>query len=85
MHRGAHGCWLSGFGHETAVRGQNPRARAQSTENKKSAYSRRFADGETRTRTGDTTIFSRVLYQLSYLAVGSDGSEFGAFGGVLRS
>ena len=24
---------------------------------------------ETRTRTGDTTIFSRVLYQLSYLAV----------------
>ena len=29
---------------------------------------RAFADGETRTRTGDTTIFSRVLYQLSYLA-----------------
>ena len=28
-----------------------------------------FLDGETRTRTGDTTIFSRVLYQLSYLAV----------------
>jgi hypothetical protein len=28
-----------------------------------------FVDGETRTRTGDTTIFSRVLYQLSYLAV----------------
>ena len=27
-----------------------------------------FAYGETRTRTGDTTIFSRVLYQLSYLA-----------------
>jgi hypothetical protein len=25
--------------------------------------------GETRTRTGDTTIFSRVLYQLSYLAL----------------
>ena len=25
-------------------------------------------DGETRNRTGDTTIFSRVLYQLSYLA-----------------
>jgi hypothetical protein len=33
-------------------------------------------DGETRTRTGDTTIFSRVLYQLSYLAAGRDGSEF---------
>ena len=28
-----------------------------------------ISDGETRTRTGDTTIFSRVLYQLSYLAV----------------
>ena len=28
-----------------------------------------LADGETRTRTGDTTIFSRVLYQLSYLAL----------------
>ena len=26
--------------------------------------------GETQNRTGDTTIFSRVLYQLSYLAVG---------------
>ena len=26
-------------------------------------------DGETGTRTRDTTIFSRVLYQLSYLAV----------------
>src|SRR3954447_14085113 len=29
--------------------------------------------GETRTRTGDTTIFSRVLYQLSYLAVAPEG------------
>ena len=26
------------------------------------------ADGEGQNRTGDTTIFSRVLYQLSYLA-----------------
>ena len=26
------------------------------------------ANGEGRNRTGDTTIFSRVLYQLSYLA-----------------
>jgi hypothetical protein len=32
-------------------------------------------DGETRTRTGDTTIFSRVLYQLSYLAEREEGSE----------
>jgi hypothetical protein len=31
--------------------------------------SRDFESGETRNRTGDTTIFSRVLYQLSYLAV----------------
>ena len=28
----------------------------------------RSIDGEGRNRTGDTTIFSRVLYQLSYLA-----------------
>jgi hypothetical protein len=27
------------------------------------------SDGEGRNRTGDTTIFSRVLYQLSYLAL----------------
>ncbi len=31
-------------------------------------YAAIFRNGETRTRTGDTTIFSRVLYQLSYLA-----------------
>jgi hypothetical protein len=30
--------------------------------------SRAFFNGEGRNRTGDTTIFSRVLYQLSYLA-----------------
>lgn len=29
-------------------------------------------DGETQIRTGDTTIFSRVLYQLSYLALWPD-------------
>jgi hypothetical protein len=34
----------------------------------KHAHLQRLRDGETRTRTGDTTIFSRVLYQLSYLA-----------------
>jgi hypothetical protein len=28
----------------------------------------RVLDGEGRNRTADTTIFSRVLYQLSYLA-----------------
>ncbi len=51
-----------------------PCLRGQQPENKKSALSRRFTDGETRTRTGDTTIFSRVLYQLSYLAATADGT-----------
>jgi hypothetical protein len=32
----------------------------------------RSADGERRTRTADTAIFSRVLYQLSYLAATVD-------------
>ena len=37
-----------------------------------------FESGETRTRTGDTTIFSRVLYQLSYLAeTGEPSGESG--------
>jgi hypothetical protein len=31
-------------------------------------------DGEGQNRTGDTTIFSRVLYQLSYLAGGAKAS-----------
>ena len=31
-------------------------------------------DGEGRNRTGDTTIFSRVLYQLSYLAAAGKAS-----------
>jgi lactoylglutathione lyase len=34
-------------------------------------------DGEGRNRTGDTTIFSRVLYRLSYLAADGDGSGRG--------
>jgi hypothetical protein len=32
-------------------------------------------DGEGRTRTGDTPVFSRVLYQLSYLAAGGAQSS----------
>ena len=39
-----------------------------SPKQQKGPASRAFRSGETRTRTGDTTIFSRVLYQLSYLA-----------------
>ena len=31
-------------------------------------WSRELSGGETRDRTGDTTIFNRMLYQLSYLA-----------------
>jgi hypothetical protein len=31
--------------------------------------------GEGRTRTGDTPVFSRVLYQLSYLAAGAGQSS----------
>jgi integrase len=46
-------------------------APAPSSGKEKGPASRAFASGETRTRTGDTTIFSRVLYQLSYLAVGA--------------
>jgi hypothetical protein len=34
----------------------------------------RAGSGEGRNRTGDTTIFSRVLYRLSYLARQRDGS-----------
>jgi hypothetical protein len=37
-----------------------------------SAYPRE--DGEGRNRTGDTTVFSRVLYQLSYLALRGQSS-----------
>ena len=37
-------------------------------------YAAALGNGEGRNRTGDTTIFSRVLYQLSYLAAGADGS-----------
>src|SRR3954471_3127246 len=41
------------------VRGSGVRAITSASEN-----------GEGRTRTGDTPVFSRVLYQLSYLAAG---------------
>ena len=34
-----------------------------------------LSGAEGRDRTGDTTIFSRVLYQLSYLGVGGRGVE----------
>ena len=34
----------------------------------------RVGDGEGRNRTGDTTVFSRVLYQLSYLASANESS-----------
>ncbi len=34
-------------------------------------------NGEGRNRTGDTTVFSRVLYQLSYLARRAESSDDG--------
>ena len=43
------------------------------TENSAATRDAGLQDGETRTRTGDTTIFSRVLYQLSYLASALEG------------
>ena len=39
-----------------------------------------FGDGETGTRTRDTTIFSRVLYQLSYLAATVDPTPWAPLG-----
>jgi hypothetical protein len=42
--------------------------------NRKMRICSTFVSGETRNRTEDTTIFSRVLYQLSYLALGRDPS-----------
>ena len=51
------GPWPNEWNGQPCWPSQKPRRRAKNS------------DGETRTRTGDTTIFSRVLYQLSYLAV----------------
>ena len=39
------------------------------------AGERAESSGEGRTRTGDTPVFSRVLYQLSYLAAGAGQSS----------
>ena len=58
-----------GLGHECQKRFDDAAARAPPT-TEKADLQGVSADGETRIRTGDTTIFSRVLYQLSYLAVG---------------
>ena len=44
-----------------------------------------MVDGQGRIRTGDTTIFSRVLYQLSYLAWGADRSRSGKASGPWRA
>jgi hypothetical protein len=48
--------------------------RSKFTPAEKSPVCSVFSDGEGRNRTGDTTIFSRVLYQLSYLAARGHGS-----------
>jgi hypothetical protein len=51
-----------------------PRVAEQSAPNQDRALRKRNQNGEARNRTGDTMIFSHVLYRLSYLAGGSDGS-----------
>ena len=53
------------------IRGFEPNPSGPLRAKKKALLAGPFASGETRTRTGDTTIFSRVLYQLSYLAAGA--------------
>src|SRR5580704_18186662 len=47
---------------------QNHRRRSPTRMAQIQPICRQKLNGETRIRTGDTTIFSRVLYQLSYLA-----------------
>jgi hypothetical protein len=70
--RGA-GCEFGGeTGAEKAGKGRRTRFAllgAPRSTQQKARFCRPFDNGETRTRTWDTTIFSRVLYQLSYLAV----------------
>ena len=62
------------LGHETRNRANGPSSGDKEKAPQKAALCRHFSDGETRTRTGDTTIFSRVLYQLSYLAAAAQSS-----------
>ena len=60
---------LYGIGPNNRLAGPIEAATKPSTPNRKGRLCSTFASGETRNRTEDTTIFSRVLYQLSYLAV----------------
>ena len=55
------------FGHLLAQKNPSPRGAVRAGS---AHFPGLVSSGETQTRTGDTTIFSRVLYQLSYLAVG---------------
>src|SRR3954468_13403837 len=68
------------------MKSQKWRANAQTGAPVPRPKSRDFQDipshGESRTRTGDTTIFSRVLYQLMELAVARKGSAMGRVDGV---
>jgi hypothetical protein len=57
-----------------ALCGVQPRSVGEPEEGQmKTEFAGTSGSGETRTRTGDTTIFSRVLYQLSYLAERGEG------------
>jgi hypothetical protein len=64
---------------KTAAGACAPGGSAPSSSHRPSVASAANANGETQIRTGDTTIFSRVLYQLSYLAATRDGSAGSAF------
>jgi hypothetical protein len=56
------------IGHRVPDRVPNERTAATDPRIRESRNHAGFRDGEGQNRTGDTTIFSRVLYQLSYLA-----------------
>jgi len=71
LYGGAHASDRAGIGNgigNDAEFGPSEASSPPAPEQQKGPASRPFRSGETRTRTGDTTIFSRVLYQLSYLA-----------------
>ena len=61
------GLWAACLGYERAIHSPN-KTIAQAFGPSKLAYLQGEKDGEGGNRTHDTTIFSRVLYQLSYLA-----------------
>ena len=68
-HLGPDDTKLYGTGANNRLAGPIEAATKRSAPNRKRRICSTFVSGETRNRTEDTTIFSRVLYQLSYLAL----------------